>query len=121
MKSPPMISLYTLLIRVGMTHELGQPWHETFKKIQKDKSGGYYNKTDNSFAEQTQKGLDRILKYGDRKIFHRDIGRNYPATYKSGVAVSVFTIHDSFGILGFSNGSTKNEFPHWHRLEGAKK
>ena len=120
MKSPPMISLYTLLLRIGMTHELGQPWYETFKKIQKA-SSGYYSTTDHSFAERAQKGLDFILEHGDRKIFHRTIEKNYPANHTSGMVFSVFTIHDNCGVIGFSQGNTKSEFPHWHRLEEAKK
>jgi len=120
MKSPPMISLYTLLLRIGMVHELGDPWHKTFKKVQKKEVDAYYSKTDNSFAEQAKNGLDFILEHGDRKVFHRDIQMNYPETV-SGMVTSVFTIHDNCGLLGFSRGSTKLNFPHWHRLEKAKK
>jgi hypothetical protein len=120
MQSPPMISLYTLLLRVGMMHMPGREPLETIQRIREGRTRPYYNKTDKGFLKNSQTGLDAIMQHGDRKLFHRNIKKNYPAKCPGGFDFSVYLMHDCCGIVAFSSGTTKSNFPHWHRLEEAK-
>lgn len=116
MHSPPMISLYTLLLRVGMMHMPGRKPFETLQRIGEGRTKPYYNKDDKRFVKNAQKGLDAILCHGDRKLFHRRIQKNYPAK-AGGINFSLYLMHDCCGIVGYSSGSTRSNFPHWHRFE----
>ena len=120
MKSPPLISLYTFLLRAGMVHKKKQSPLTTITKIGSGDMKSYYGgdghqgADDKNIANGSKKGIKFILKHGDRKVFHRDIMKNYPES------CSTSKIHDSFGIRGFSQGGTKKQFPHWHKLEKNK-
>jgi hypothetical protein len=121
MHSPPMISLYTMLLRVGLLHTKGDPFQATIASVKNGKLEPYYGRTsgdnDSRLLKQTCKGLNRIMRHGDRKLFHRKIEKNYPERTKSGMKFSIYTIHDTCGMVGFSNGSTATCFPHWHRFK----
>ena len=106
-KSPPMLSLYTLLLRIGFIHEEGKSYKSTIKQVSTGAAGAYQEQ-DRSQLKYAQKGINRILKQGDRKIFFRDIRENYPP-------VAIDTMHDTCGIVGFAQGDTKGVVPHWHR------
>ena len=67
-----------------------------------------YQEQDRSQLKYAQKGIKHILEHGDRKIFFRDINKNYPP-------VAIDTMHDTCGIVGFAQGDTKGVVPHWHR------
>jgi len=110
LKSPPMLSLYTLMIRVGLTHDVSQPWFQTVEDIRSGFTKPYYEE-DAHILTNGQSGIDRIFKYGDRKLFHRNIKDNYPSY------LATDTIHNDFGILGYSGDITADYCPHWHRLE----
>jgi len=119
MCSPPMISLYTLLLRVGLVHNPEDtPW-ETICKIADGHRSPYYTPADKNIVQSSQPGILKILRHGDKKIFYQSIRRNYPKRHRSGLGVSVFTIHDSWGLAAFSCDYTKSDFPHWHRKEVA--
>jgi hypothetical protein len=122
MVAPPMISLYTILIRMGMVHPLGQDPMTTLQQIldkklkpynwkapTKSKWGEYQEENDSDHLAEGWEGLQRILRLGDGRIFHKSIERNYP------VEVGVSVIHDDCGLCGFSSGCTEEYFPHWHR------
>lgn len=122
MIAPPMISLYTLLIRVGMIHPVGQDVEETLNQVRNQtlnpynwkpdrttKWGEIHDDNDSDNLQNGWDGLNTILRIGDRKIFHRSIKENYRNN------VGIYTIHDDCGLGGFSNGYTEDNFPHWHR------
>jgi hypothetical protein len=114
MKSPPMISLYTLLVRVGMLHPLGQSFMKTIDDICAGTLKPYQSE-DRDRVIGSKDGIKRILEKGDRKIFSRKIEENYPPD------VEVGTMHNSCGIVGFSRGYTKSYFPKWHLTVPMKK
>jgi hypothetical protein len=118
MRSPPLISLYTLLLRVGFVHNPKDDPLETIRQVQEGHKSTYYKTNDRDILNNARAGLDRILRQGDRKTFHQDIRLNYPAKTASGSNVSIYTVHDGCGLTAFTQGSTKTQFPHWHRLEG---
>lgn len=115
MKSPPMISMYTLFIRVGLIHQIGDSSLATINKVISGKIQPYYQtKTTSNDCSQlfnSKKAIRRILKYGDQKIFTGKIHSHYPNNK------TVHVIHEHCGISGYSQGNTKPHFPQWHRLE----
>lgn len=107
MQSPPMISLYTLLIRIGFNHTPGTAYTETIQQVLDYKLATYRHE-DAYYLKDAKKGLDWILKYGDRKLFDKDIKKNYPS-------VDIYTMHSNFGIVGFAQGYTKKYCPDWYK------
>jgi hypothetical protein len=110
MVSPPMISLYTLLLRIGFVHTIGRPYEDTLINIITKHVAPYQNKDRKQLIEAMD-GIKRILKHGDRKIFHRDIKANYPAN------IPVRIMHNKLGIVGFSQMECKAYMPYWHRKQ----
>lgn len=122
MQAPPMISLYTLLLRIGMVHPLGQDVDKTLQQIHDEeikpynwkpdrvtKWGESHDDNDADHLKNGWNGLNKILHHGDSKIFHKAIEKNYRSS------VGIYTIHDDCGLGGFSNGYTEDDFPFWHR------
>jgi len=112
-QSPPMLSLYTLLLRVGFCHTINESFLKTIEEV---KSGVVkpYQKKDGNLLKSSDLALQKILKIGDRKIFHREIELNYPSNMK------IDLIHNRLGIIGFAtdimcktNGSPVL-IPRWH-------
>lgn len=106
MQSPPMISLYTLLIRVGFTHTVGDNFSKTIKNII-EYNVTPYREDDQDYLRDAEEGINWILDKGDRKIFDRDIKKNYPW-------ITTYEMHDSCGIVGFSQGYARNFCPAWY-------
>lgn len=108
MISPPMLSFYTLLIRLGVAHKVGEPWLETIDFVA---SGKCKASTDSYICHCARKGIDRLIKEGFRNIFGDDIKKNYPSGLREG------TTHPYFGIQAFSLGEAKHWCPHWYKTE----
>jgi hypothetical protein len=108
MISPPMISMYALFIRIGLAHEPNNSYQETIDIIV---SGGRkpYGGKDKSQLVSAKFGINKILKWGDRKIFHKNWKDNYPTN------VPLKTMHHFCGIIGFSKNYSKSWCPYWHR------
>jgi hypothetical protein len=106
-KSPPMLSMYTLLIRLGFGSTIGTPYRETIDKILSGELAAYQS-VDKMRLKEALKGINRILDLGDRKIFDNKIEKNYPKS------VRVNTMHNTCGIIGFSAEKTKKYVPIWH-------
>lgn len=120
MRSPPMISLYSLFLRVGMVHTAGDSYKDTIAKVEAGTLNGYYSKPDNYSGKTVdseqlsgaKKGIAWLLKYRDQALFHTQIKQNYPE------GIDTSEVHNNLGIGSFSYGGTSNRFPHWHRLQG---
>jgi hypothetical protein len=108
MRSPPMISLYTMLIRVGFSHTLGKDFWDTINGIC-NCSVTPYQAEDRDRLTNSLKGIKRILAEGDRKIFPEDIKKNYPK------GLRIQDMHDNLGICSFSSGDTRSLVPIWHK------
>lgn len=135
LKAPVMVSFYTFLLRIGMVHTPGDSLEKTLSKIASGDTPAYYDQPkseyeearDRETAQNARKGIEAIMKYGDRKLFH-DIKKNFPTKYMwksyDGTLkeheMSIYTIHDGCGLMAFSGGSTKHHFPHWHKLYEGK-
>ncbi len=122
MKAAPMVSLYTLLLRTGLLHTPGDDFLETLRKVREREIHGYFD-SERKFGEKDchlltegQRGIETILRYGDRKLFFADIKKNYPVRF-NGLKTSIYTVHDGWGLLGFSRRNTRFIFPRWHRFD----
>jgi len=106
MHAPPMISLYTLLIRVSLSHTVGDKYQDTIDKICKGTLKPYQS-NDSCQLREALDGLNRILSVGDRTIFA-------PGKIKTHFKdVGVYVMHESCGICGFSSKTPKYQFPEW--------
>ncbi len=117
LQAPPMISLYTLLIRCGFVHTKGEDFDKTCKNIisgklplvgnkGKRESGCY----DDTYLSDSQVGIKAILEHGYARLFYKDAAKNFPAT------IDIHTMHDRCGIVGFSQKKVKSDMPYWFRL-----
>lgn len=107
MLSPPMLSLYTLLIRVGFVHKIGDDYSKTFKRLVNHKIEPY-QESDAEQLSAAQSGIERILKYGYAKLFYKDPERNFPD-------VPIESMHNYYGIVSYATGQTKSRMKYWHR------
>lgn len=112
-QSPPMLSLYSLLIRVGFSHTLGTPYFATIEGV-KNGTLKPYQKKDSYWLTSTEPALHKIFRIGDRKIFHKDMVANYPSN------MSIDYVHNRLGIVGFATDIIHNVVgqpvlvPYWH-------
>jgi hypothetical protein len=108
-KSPPMLSMYTLLIRLGFGNVIGKPYREFLSEIISGKKDAYQS-IDAMRLREAEKGIMRILTVGDKKIFDSKIEKNYPEKLKT------TTMHNTCGIIGFSEGkNAKKHMPSWYK------
>lgn len=107
MISPPMISLYTLLMRVSLAHKLGDEFTKTIDGVSSGKIQGMQNE-DQHQMKSAKKALGWILDKGDRKIFFKNQIENYKDQ-------DVNTMHNDLGIVAYSQGCPKYNFPKWYK------
>jgi len=115
-QAPPMLSLYSLLLRVGLSHTIGDTFEETIHKI---KNG--LTKTSQKYDRKWLDGIDpafeKLFRLGDRRIFHKNIQENYPKK------LIIDTVHNRLGIVGFSADILYDAIgqsvvvPHWHYIK----
>jgi len=103
--APPLLSAYTLLLRVGFAHKVGTNPEQTFKDICSGKLKGYGAKDQQQLSEAA-KGIEILFKVGYRKFFFIETAKNYPGS------TCIDTMHNQFGICGFTQGKG---IKYWHR------
>ena len=112
-QAPPMLSLYSLLLRVGFCHTAGDSFEKTLEGIKSGKIKPYQKK-DGHWFKNTEPAFEKILRLGDRKIFDRNMQLNYPSN------LDVDSIHNKLGIIGFATDMVYKSIgesvivPHWH-------
>lgn len=114
MNSPPMLSMYTLLLRCGCVHTIGKDCMETVRSITESKIK-CYGRDDVSQLKDAMKGIEKILSLGYRPFFYIDNDKNYPS------GVDINTMHNEGGIVGFSSGYSRDICRYWHRKSLAKR
>lgn len=108
MHAPPMISLYNLLIRVGMNHKVGTDYMATIDGVLAGSIPAYQS-ADKYYLSSAKKGIDTIMSKGIRKVFLPKISQNFPSK------IAIGSMHSSSGIVAFSNGSAKSIMPDWYK------
>ena len=112
-QAPPMLSLYSLMLRIGFVHTKGDPFMKTLEGV---KSGDIkpYQRKDGQWFKTVEPAFQKILRVGDRRIFHRDIQLNYPSH------MQIDSIHNRLGIMGFATDMIYKALgepvlvPYWH-------
>lgn len=108
MMAPPMLSMYTLMLRTGLVHTIGDSPETTMMAVQLGLVRPYGGK-DRSQLKAAQRGIARILRLGDRRIFSNDMKKNYS------LSIPLDYLHDYMGIVGFSKRYTIHHQPQWHK------
>jgi len=114
LRSPPMLSLFGLLVRVGMGHQEGQGYRTTIRTYAERKATPYQPK-DGKWLKIIGPALHKILRYGDRKVFPGDLDQNYPE-------MDMEVVHNRLGIVGFAYDMNLAKIgrrvpvPAWHAL-----
>lgn len=119
--APPMVGLFTLVIRVGFMHQLGDSADETLEKAKEGKikigdNSDYAGHRDCSYIASAWKGIQVILKYG-LDIFYENMSENYPKDLRQRGA----NLHNDFGPVNFTkvhdkaNRGAHKAMPHWYR------
>ena len=106
MHSPTLVSMFTLLIRLGFTHSLGSDYKELLNEVVSEKKPSYCN-VDASRLKYAIKGINFIINSGFDKVFCDLIEDNYPKS------CTTLNMHNNSGIVAFSSGTTKSIFTKW--------
>lgn len=107
-KSAPMISMYTLFIRLGFRHTIGESFKDTINKIAGGKLEAYQS-VDNFRLRSSLPGIKYILDKGDVAIFGKKIRENYPES------ISISTMHNKLGVSNFTNKTIRKKMPQWFK------
>lgn len=113
--SPPLLSLYSLLIRIGFSHQIGTNFNTTISLLKEGHLKPYQTK-DSKWIAEVEPALHKIIRLGDRKIFYRNIKFNYPQNFL------IDHIHNSLGIMAFARDMRQKaagqpvQVAYWHRL-----
>lgn len=108
--APPMLSMYTLLLRCAFTHKIGTEAMTTIDNIISGKIKPYQT-NDAGYLSSAKNAIDKIMKLGYRVFFFGEIEKNYPKE------VSINTLHNSAGIVSLSQQSTRSICKHWTRKQ----
>lgn len=95
-KAPSMLSLYTLLLRVGFVHKKEQDFTKTIKEVISKKITPYQRR-DSQWLKCSEPALNAILKIGDLNLFKKDIKANYPKQK------SIDFVHNKMGAISLAN------------------
>ncbi|KKM71944.1 hypothetical protein LCGC14_1425480 [marine sediment metagenome] len=120
MHAPTLLSLYSILIRVGYYHNPGGNYLRTLEMMRDGElgKGGDPNDifedgdtagcNDASYVKQAWRGIEVILKHGI-KVFYDEMIENYPDDVRTHV------LHDTYGIVNFTKKRPEKRMPHWYR------
>ena len=115
--SPPLISLYSLLLRVGFLHKSGDDYQKTIDRLVSGTIKGLQH-NDRDMMTTGKKALEWLFSNGYAKMFYKDAKRNYST--KSGDPIEVSTMHNYMGIVNFANMKCQSDFPYWYKHTGKK-
>lgn len=113
--APTMLSLYTLLLRLGFLHKPGQDPDKTLQLASEEKellgdAHNYAGNLDCKYVKEAQVGIELILRHG-LGVFHPKQEDNYPAT------LDTTALHHYTGIVNFSKRTIAEKMPYWFRDE----
>lgn len=111
--SPPMLGFFTLFIRIGFAHPLGDNYEATLKKCQDGKikigTGNGAGVNDPGYIQSSWEGLQALLEHG-LEMFHSDINENYPEELPKKLS-----LHNDVGPVNWSQGRAKKAMPRWYK------
>jgi hypothetical protein len=112
MNAPPLLSMYSLFLRVGCLHKVGNPCMKTIDEIVGYKVSAYQD-SDSGQLISAKPIIMKIIKHGYRKFFFIDQIKNFPEN------INIGTLHGSGGIVALAGAGTayggKSMIPYWNR------
>lgn len=99
-QAPPMVSLYALLIRIGLTYDGKVSAQEFIQRLAnpESKSSAFPASQDKNILRNSRTILSILLRpYGDLSLFYHDIEKNY-AHIKA-----ISTMHNCLGLASFAS------------------
>jgi hypothetical protein len=113
--APPLVGLYTLFIRVGFFHTLGETFETTLQKakdgkIQIGDDGRYAGNRDTNYIRSAWPGIEIILQHG-LDVFHPEMKDNYPQDLPQKCG----NLHDNLGPVNFTAGRARRAMPRWYK------
>lgn len=119
--APPMVGFFTLFIRLGFAHILGEKAADTLQKAREGKirigdGMSYAGNRDAGYVASSWPAIEKLLDRG-LEIFHPRMEDNYPAHLRTK------GLHDYFGPVHFTRGITspranaRQAMPFWYRDE----
>ena len=130
--APPMLSLYSLLIRLGLASEHNKSVIKTLVKFRTKQLKPYNWKPDEEttfgpspvyndcdLLDLIWNGLLRILKYGDQNIFYHHAPNNYyvDALQFATCYDIAYRVVDDCGMHGYTNYDAETYFKRWYKVE----
>lgn len=111
--APPLVGLFTLFIRVGVAHTLGNSYTETLEKCRTGKlkivEGSAAGSNDPTYIKQAWRGIEVVLEHG-LGVFHSKMEDNYPLDLPKKTS-----LHDSLGPVNWTAGHAKDAMPRWYK------
>jgi hypothetical protein len=110
--APPMLGFFTLFIRIGFAHPVGESYESTLEKCKDGKikiGDGGAGCNDPGYIKQSWKGLQALLTHG-LDTFHPDIESNYPKELPAQL-----DLHNSAGPVNWTAGQAKKAMPRWYK------
>lgn len=114
MEAPPMLSLYSLLMRVGCVHKIGDNWLTTLENVANG-TVAPYQANDGNYVKRSLNKIKQIMEIGYRTMFYKNPLKNYPKQ------IPVSVLHNSTGIVALSQNQTNTIVKHWTREDLGKK
>lgn len=113
--SPPMLSLYSLLIRIGMVHRSDERTPEDTMRLVVSKTVKSYQVNDAEQARFALRVIDWLAgKPGFRTLLGTSQAKNFPNR------LTVDDLHTRSGVVSYSHGTTARYYPEWEdRLKAA--
>jgi hypothetical protein len=113
MSSPVMLSLYTLLLRMGKHHSSKKSFMKSMKAFAKftNDTGSRptgMNYYDPCICRDSIPAIERMIAEGYENVFGNDLKKNYPPDLREDIT------HSGFGIQSFALKSSKKYCPHWY-------
>ena len=112
--APPLLGIFTLFIRLGTAHTLGESYEETLKKCREHKiklaEAGVAGSNDPGYIQHSWKGIEALFAH-KLDNFYPTIEENYPADLpKRGVS-----LHDALGPVNWTKGHARKAMPQWYK------
>jgi hypothetical protein len=113
LQSSAALSMWTLLMRNGVVHTVGDKFNDTLDDIIKGKLKPA-QRNDHLYLKFGKPGIDLVLENGVEKAFGKDVKKNYAAS------IATHTIHHNGGIVSYGTAVCAKTWPHWLHPEPPK-
>lgn len=107
LSAPPMISMYSLLLRIGLVYN-GDSFFDTIDDIVTGKVKPYRRADKRQLVHGAFDAICYIISQGHKELFGGEIINNYP------IKLPMRTFHLNYGLMGFWYKNAK-KCKHWYK------